>query len=359
MPVWRPLLTVSAAACLTLLSACGSRHSDIEAKTKIKGAGSSFAFLAFQKWIEEFRKEYPEIAIRYDSVGSGKGESYFLANEVDFGATDAGLSDERLAEVKRGALQVPITAGSVVVAYNPEGLPKDLKLPRDVLADIFLGKVTKWNDDRIEAANPGKSLPSVTIGVVVRQDKSGTTYAVTNHLAAISKEWRDKYGSKKAESKDDLGVENVDWSGPVISASQNEGVAGAIRRTPYSVGYVQYGAARQARLGMAALQNKKGNYILPTGSSGLETLLNAKLPPNLRAYFPDPEGEFSYPIVTFTWALVYKHYDDAEKAAAVKEFLSWCLTKGQDYAEAAGNVRLAPHICRAGLKALESLERAK
>jgi phosphate transport system substrate-binding protein len=301
--------------------------------------------------------EEPAIAVRYDSVGSGKGTTEFLKSIVDFGASDAGLSDQKAASVSGGALQIPITAGSVVVAYNPQGLPKDLKLSRSVLADIFLGKVTRWDDERIRKANPEAKLPQQGISVVVRHDPSGTTFAFTNHLAAISDGWREKSGNRKAEMATDLGVLDLQWPGNSVRALGNGGVAAEIQRTPYSLGYVQYGVARKSKLALAALENKAGNFVRPTGTSGLETLLNANLPPNLRAYFPDPEGQFSYPIVTFTWVLIRKHHDDRAKAQALKDFVTWCLTRGQDFSEAAGNIRLAPHIVRDGLQALDSMSK--
>jgi len=343
-------------AGISLAVACVRQPDIANRETKIKGAGSTFAAPLIDKWSKEYHKRNPDVAVTYDAVGSGEGESRFLKEEGDFGATDAGLPSEALSTVPRGAVQVPITAGIVVLAYNLEGLPANLKLPRAVYTEAFLGKEVRWNDERIQQANPGKSLPDRSIALVVRQDNSGTTYAFTNHLAAISQEWREKFGNKKAHGETDLGVKNLDWGGAAMRAPGNSGVAGRIKQSPYSLGYVQYGAAREVDLGMAALENKAGNCVRPSGTSGLETLLNAKMPPDLLAYFPDPSGEYSYPIVTFTWALLYRQYGDAAKTEAVKDFIRWCLTSGQDFSEAAGNVRLAPHVVRSAEKALEAIK---
>ena len=342
-------------ALFSLASGCAEPKSESVTLT-ISGAGSTFAAPVISKWADEYHKRYPDVAVEYAAVGSGEGERRFLEGKVDFGGTDAGLAESELNSVGGGAIQVPMTAGIIVLAYNPQGLPADLNLPRDVYVDAFLGKGTRWNDQRIQEANPGKQLPDKAINIVVRQDSSGTTFAFTNHLAAVSPEWADKFGSSKATSELDRGVKALDWPGEAMRASGNAGVAGRIKQTHYSLGYVQYGAAREVAVGMAALENRAGNYVSPSGTSGLETLLNAELPDNLLAYFPDPKGEYSYPIVTFTWILLRQEYADDAKTDRIKSFVKWCLNNGQDYAEAAGNVRLAPHVVRASESALGSMK---
>ncbi|EMI53081.1 phosphate ABC transporter substrate-binding protein PstS [Rhodopirellula sallentina] len=332
-------------ACLVLISGCSNEELNTPQST-LQGSGSTFAEIIVQKWATEYERRNEAIEVVYEGIGSGGGEKEFLAGKTDFGATDAGVTQDVIDSVDGGAIQVPITAGVIVLAYNPEGLPKNLQLPREVYADVFLGKEVRWNDAHIQKANPDQDLPNEVIQPVVRLDSSGTTWAFTNHLSSISDEWREEHGNPKATGDTDLGVKTLNWSGQNLKGDGNSGVAGLVQRTPYTIGYVQYGAARDVNLPMASLENQAGSFVAPGGTSGLETLLNAKLPSNLVGYFPDPEGEHSYPIVTFTWMLLRQKYADSEKAQQVKDFVQWCLTSGQDYSEASGNVRLAPHVIR-------------
>ncbi|WP_372725678.1 phosphate ABC transporter substrate-binding protein PstS [Novipirellula sp.] len=349
--------TALAAWCVMALLTIGCSGSRPKiSDSAVTGGGSTFAAPIINTWAEQYHKRHADVDIHYESIGSGEGEKRFIEGSIDFGGTDAGLSEATLSSVEGGAIQIPITAGIIVLAYNPEGLPAKLNLPRNVYVDAFLGKETRWNDPRIQEANPGKKLPDQPIHVIVRQDSSGTTFAFTNHLAAINDEWADQFGSNPSDASRGRGVKVLDWPGAAMSASGNSGVAGRIKQTPYSISYVQYGAAREVGLGMAALENRAGNYVAPSGTSGLETLLNAELPDNLLAYVPDPRGEYSYPIVTFTWILLRKQYADEAQTERVKSFIQWCLTSGQDYAEAAGNVRLAPHVIRASESKLESMK---
>ena len=312
----------------------------------LHGAGATFPAPLYKKWIETYQKDHPKVLINYDVVGSGEGTEKFLAGAVDFGASDAALSDEEIASVTRGAQLVPITAGSLVLAYNLPGLGGDLKLKRDVYVDIFLGEITRWNDPRILATNPGLNLSNDDLTVVARSDSSGTTFAFTNHLSAISDTWRDRGPGA---------VRVVDWPGNAMLAPGNEGVAGRIKQSTGSIGYVQYGIARHAGLKMAWLENKEGNFIQPHGGSGLATLIQAQMPENLRLFLPDPDGKDSYPIVTYSWLLLYKQYDDAQKRDALKRYVQWCLTEGQAFNESLGYLRLAPHVVALAMEAVERL----
>jgi phosphate transport system substrate-binding protein len=312
----------------------------------IQGAGATFPAPLYKKWIEEYHKRRPDVVVSYDALGSGEGIKQFIAGGVDFGASDAAMSDAQMAEVARGVQLVPAVAGSIVLAYNLEGLSGDLKLTREVYVDIFLGKITRWDDLRLKRINPELTLPKSDIALVVRQDGSGTTYAFTNHLSAISDEWRDR----------GPGVGTlIDWPGHAMSARGNEGVAGRIKMSHGSIGYVEYGIARRAGLRMAWLENKAGQFIEPHGGSGLATLLNTPLPENLRVFFPDPDGPDSYPIVTYSWLLLYKQYADAPKLVALKQFVRWCLTTGQEFNESLGFVRLPPPVILRAMAALDSL----
>jgi len=329
-----------------IAAGCSSKKAEAPADPiTIEGAGSTFVGSLFSKWFQQYHKEHPNVVVDYDIVGSGEGTKRFLEGTVDFGASDAALTDEEIASVKRGAVLIPVTAGAIVLAYNPEGLPPHLKLSRSVYTDVFLGKITNWNDPRIAAINPGFAFPDRDIQVVVRQDGSGTTFAFTNHLSAISEEWRKGPGTHKS----------LAWPAHPSRANGNEGVAWSIQRGVGMIGYVHYGTAQRAGLGMAWVENKAGNYIKPTGTSGLQTLLQGKLPTDLRLFMPDPDGKDSYPIVTYSWLLLYGKYDDAKKLSALKEVVRWCLDEGQEYSESLGYLRLAPHVVSAATHALESI----
>jgi phosphate transport system substrate-binding protein len=313
---------------------------------QLHGAGATFPAPLYKKWLEEYQKRQPDVQLRYDAIGSGEGTKRFMAGAVDFGASDAAMSDEEMGVVTRGVQLLPTVAGSIVLAYNLAGLGGDLKLTRDVYVDIFLGKIKTWDDPRLKATNPGLRLPHDNIALVVRQDSSGTTYAFTNHLSAISARWRDQ----------GPGVGRVlAWPGNAMVAPGNEGVTGRIKNSQGAIGYVEYGMARRAGLSMAWLENKAGQFIQPHGDSGLATLLNVEMPENLRVFVPDPNGTDSYPIVTFSWLLLYKQYDDQLKAAALKQYLTWCLTEGQAFNESLGYVRLAPQVIARTMAAVDRI----
>ncbi|MGE0682189.1 MAG: phosphate ABC transporter substrate-binding protein PstS [Candidatus Binatia bacterium] len=313
---------------------------------QLQGAGATFPAPLYKKWREEYAKQRPGTKLNYDAVGSGEGTKRFLAGAVDFGASDAALKDEDMASIQQGAQLVPVTAGSIVLAYNLDGLGGDLKLKRDVYVDIFQSKISRWDDPRIQESNPGLHFPSEEIVRVVRLDSSGTTFAFTNHLSAISEDWRDRGPGVGS---------TVKWPGNVMQVNGNDGVAGRIKISKNSIGYVEYGFAARTGLQMAWLENKEGQFIRPHGGSGLATLINAEMPENLRIFFPDPSGKESYPIVTYSWLLLYKKYDDPKKAAALKEYVNWCLTVGQEYSESLGYLRLPPHIVTLTASALDNI----
>lgn len=328
-------------------TASGSRSNAPSGVLQFQGAGATFPAPLYRVWVEEYRKRHPDILPIYLAIGSGEGTKQFMAGMVDFGASDAAMRDEEISAVPQGVQLVPVTAGSIVLAYNLEGLGGDLKLSRETYADIFLGNIKTWDDPRIRATNPGLRLPNTSIALVVRQDSSGTTYAFTNHLSAVSDRWRDRGpGVGRA----------VDWPGGAMVAPGNEGVAGRIKQNPGTLGYVEYGMAQRAGLQMAWLENKAGQFVQPYGGSGLATLLNVRMPDNLRVFFPDPDGQDSYPIVTYSWLLLYKKYADPHKAAALKQYVKWCLTEGQAFNETLGYVRLAPHVVARALAAVESIQ---
>src|SRR5262245_12383627 len=344
------VLTASLAAVVLLSTGQLSLGQAPAAKGRIalRGAGATFPAPLYERWIETYRREHPEIAISYDAVGSGEGQRRFLADAVEFGASDAALSDEQLARVKVGARLVPATAGMVVLAYNLPGLNGPLRHGRDVYVDIFSGRIRTWNDPRIRGDNPGLNLPNRNITIVARQDSSGTTFALTNHMSAINRAWRDQ----------GPGVGNlVNWQGNTMLARGNEGVAGRIKVSEASIGYIEYHFSKRLGLSVAQLQNKSGRFVAPDERSGQFALAASvkQMPSNLRLFLPDPEGEESYPIVTFSWLLLYDRYPNRDAAAALKSFVTWGLTTGQGLSRELGYIPLPAEVVSLSLAALDPL----
>ena len=299
------------------------------ANVSLTGAGASFPAPLYQRWFSEYNKVHPNVRVSYQEVGSGAGVEQFTQGTVNFGASDVAMTDAEIAKVGRGVVMLPMTAGSVVIPYNLPNVKTGLKLPREVYPDIFLGKIKQWNDPRIAQANPGVNLPNLPITVIHRSDGSGTTSVFTSHLSAISPEWKTKVGAGKT----------VNW--PLgVGAKGNAGVTAQLLQTQGAIGYTEYGYAKLQNIPIAALQNKSGNYVEPTLESAAKTLEAVQLPGNLRAFITDPEGANSYPIVTYTWLLAYKKYDDPNKAKALKEVIQWGLTDGQKLSAQLGYVPL-------------------
>jgi phosphate transport system substrate-binding protein len=319
--------------CLALLAltaaSCSARSGGDEShQVRLQGSGASFPAPLYNKWFKSYDDAHPNVQIDYQSTGSGAGVKAMQDKTVDFGASDAAMTTEEMARVEGGVQLLPMTAGSIVLAYNLQDV-ENLKLSRQTYVGIFLGKVTKWNDPSIVASNPGVTLPDANINVVVRADSSGTSYVFTKHLSTVSEAFAKSPGTNKMPN----------W--PVGTKSRgNEGVSAAIRTTPGSIGYIEYGYAKATKLKMAALQNKAGKYVTPTIVSGQAALAKAKIPDDLIAWVPDPEGDDAYPIVTYTWIMAYKKYADPTKAAALKEALTYCLTEGQKESEPLGYIPL-------------------
>jgi len=268
----------------------------------------------------------------------------FMQGVVDFGASDAAMTDDEIAKVSAGVVLIPATAGEIVYAYNLPGVT-GLKLTRGVMAGIYLGTVKKWNDPAIVKANPDLKLPNTPIQVAYRSDGSGTTYVFTQHLSKISSDFDDQVGTDKSVTF------------PVgVGGKGNEGVTALIKQSPGTVGYVEYGYAKDNGLSMASLQNKSGNFVAPDIASARDTLSNVQLPENLRIWPVDPEGANDYPIVSFTWLLLYKKYPNAEKLKALKEFVNWGLTDGQSFSESLGYVPLPQPVVEKVKAALDTVQ---
>ena len=299
----------------------------------LTGAGATFPAPLYQKWFAEFNKKHPKVQINYQSVGSGAGVEQLIKGTVDFGASDVGMKEEEIKKVSKGIIMLPMTAGSIVMAYNLPGVDAEIKLPRAVYVDILLGKIKTWDDPKIVAANPGLKLPNTAITVVYRSDGSGTTAVFTKHLSTISPDWKTAVGDGKS----------VKW--PVgVGAKGNEGVTAQIQQTPGAIGYIEYGYAKQNKIAFATLENKAGKYPKPSEESASKSLASVTLPENLKASVSDPEGDDSYPIVTYTWLLVYKQYADADKAKALEAVIEYGLTEGQKVSSEIGYVPLPSNV---------------
>ncbi|MCE0522252.1 MAG: phosphate ABC transporter substrate-binding protein PstS [Methylacidiphilales bacterium] len=323
----KKLLALALAAALSI----GSVQADT---ITLNASGATFPAPIYGRWFSEYNKLHPDVQINYQSVGSGQGITSFTSGLTDFGASDAAMTDKEIAKVTQGGVVLlPMTAGSIVLSYNLPGITTALQLPRDVYPAIFLGTITKWNDPKIVAANPGVTLPDLPITVAYRADGSGTTFNFTSHLAAISPAFKVSPGAGKA----------VKW--PVgVGGKGNEGVSALIKQTPGTIGYVEYGYAQKIGLPMATLQNAAGKFVAPSPDSGSTALGQVALPDNLRAFITDPSGDGSYPIVTYTWWLCHTQYTKPGVADAIKALANWCLTDGQKFAPDLGYLPLPPTV---------------
>lgn len=345
-----------AALALAVLLSCGKEAATPQADAgdplRVQGAGATFPEPVYQAWFRRYNEEHPDVQFSYQAVGSGEGIRRFIAEAVDFGGSDSAMSDEQIAQVPRGVNLIPATAGMVVLAYNLPGVEGELRLPRDVYVDIFLGKVWRWDDPRILAANPGLNLPPKLIQTVVRRDGSGTTYAFTNHLGTISPAWGEAGGGPGVGT-------HINWPGGAMTGNGNEGVAQKILISHGSIGYVEYFFAKRLGLPIATLENQAGNFVKPDAESGrraLEAAAAARLPENLRLFVPDPEAPDAYPIVSLSWLLLYGRYPEPEKAAALRAAVTWALSEGQSIAREMGYIPLPDNIAAAANQAIANIQ---
>ena len=331
---------ISAAIIALSLGVAGMSPASAE-EIKLTGSGASFPFPIYGTWFKDFSKQTKGVTVDYQAKGSGAGIQDFINNTVDFAASDAAMDDKEIAKVKQGVVLLPMTAGEIVLSYNLDSV-KALQLPRDVYVDIFMGKITKWNDPKIVAANPGVKLPDENITVVARSDSSGTTYVFTGHLSAVSEEFKNTVGHGKT----------AQWPKSFVKAPKNDGVTATIKQTPGAIGYIEYGYAIATKQPMAILQNKAGKFVAPGDESGKAALASAEFPtdmlpgsdtPDLRVWVSDPAGEQAYPIATFTWMLFYKDQDDG-KAKALRDLVEYGLTKGQAMAPKMGYIPLPENV---------------
>lgn len=323
-------------ALLSLTACAGS-----ESKIFLNGAGATFPNLLYQQWIIDYNRMVGNAELNYQSIGSGGGIRQFTDGTVDFGASDAPMNEAEIAAVNGNVIHIPTVLGAVVPTYNVPDVQQPIRFTPDLLADIFLGRITKWNDPRIASVNQGVTLPSADIVVVHRSDGSGTTFIWTEYLSKVSAAWKDRVGTGKS----------VNW--PVgLGGRGNEGVTATVRQTAGSIGYVELGYALLNDLPAGHVQNRGGSFVKPTieavtaAATGAMSEMGSDT--DFRVSLTDPAGETAYPIASFTWLLIHREYEDAGKATALLDFIWWAVTEGEKDAPALGYApipqRLTPWI---------------
>ena len=345
-PILKKLMILTMAA-LVLMGFQGLSY----AQMLINGAGASFPYPIYSKWFNEYAKLHQGIQINYQSIGSGGGIRQVTEGTVDFGATDGPMNDEQLQDFQKkrgtGVLHFPTVLGAVVVTYNIPGVNESLNLTSAVIADIYLGKITKWDDAAIKANNPKVKLPNSDIVVVHRSDGSGTSYCWTDYLSKVSSEWKSKVGKGTS----------VNW--PVgLGGKGNEGVSGQVKQTAGSIGYVELIYAIQNKLPYANVKNAAGRFVKPDLASTTAAAAGAakSMPADFRVSITDAPGKDAYPISTFTWLLIPETMQDKAKGDAIKDFMKWMLTSGQGMVEELSYARLPKEVVAQEQKALANLK---
>jgi phosphate transport system substrate-binding protein len=313
----------------------------------LNAAGATFPYPIYSKWFDVYHTAHPNIQINYQSIGSGGGIRQLQAGTVDFGASDGPMSDEQLAQSKFKILHFPTVLGADVPSYNIPGVTGELNFTQKALADIFLGKITKWNDPELTKANPGVNLPNADIVVVHRSDGSGTTYIWTDFLSKVSEEWKNKVGKGTS----------VNW--PVgLGGKGNEGVSGLVKQTPDAIGYIELVYAVQNNISFGKVQNAAGKFVKAdlAGVTAAAAGAAKDMPADFRVSITNAPGATSYPISSFTWLLIPEHFSDAAKRDAVKDFLKWMLVDGQKYNEGLTYAQLPKAVVAKEMKAISLIQ---
>jgi phosphate transport system substrate-binding protein len=317
----------------------------------INGAGATFPYPIYSKWFDEYHKLHPDIQINYQSIGSGGGIRQVTAGTVDFGASDGPMTDEQLRDYKGKSgheiLHFPTVLGAVVPTYNIPGVSAELKFTPAALSGIYLGKIAKWNDRELTQTNPGVNLPGSDIVVVHRSDGSGTTYVWTDYLSKVSDEWKTKVGKSTS----------VNW--PVgLGGKGNEGVAGLVKQTPNSIGYVELIYAIQNKMPYGVVRNSSGSFIKADLASTTAAAAGAakEMPDDFRVSITNAPGKNAYPIASFTWLLVPATIQDGAKRKVITDFLHWMLTDGQKHAEPLAYARLPKEVVSKEMKAISEIK---
>lgn len=328
--------------CATVLAVA-----TLTAQTQINGAGATFPNPIYTKWFSEYNKLHGDVRINYQSVGSGAGIQQMIKKTVFFGATDGPMTPEQMQSAPGKILHFPTVLGAVVPVYNVPGISQELKFSGDLLANIILGKVTKWNDAAIATLNPGVNLPSTDITVVHRSDGSGTTYIWVDYLSKVSPEFKKTVGV----------ATSVKW--PVgVGGKGNEGVAGLVSQTPGSIGYVELIYALQTKIAYGTVQNMSGKFVKASTDAVTAAASSAasKMPSDFRVSITNAPGDDVYPISSFTWLLLYQDAQDKKQAKTMVDFLKWALTDGQKFAPDLGYAPLPKPVVDMEMKALAQIK---
>jgi phosphate transport system substrate-binding protein len=316
-------------------------------KIQINGAGATFPNPIYSKWFSEYNKLHPNVEINYSSLGSGAGIRQITNQTVFFGATDGPMTADQLLAAPGKILHFPTVLGGVVPVYNIPGVSADLKFTGAVLADVFLGKITKWNDPALTKLNPGANLPGTDITVVHRSDGSGTSYIFVDFLAKLSPEWKQKIGVATA----------VNW--PVgVGGKGNEGVSGLVTQTPGSIGYVELIYALQNKVSYGTVQNSAGEFVKASMDAVTKAAAEAvkSMPPDFRVSITNAPGAGVYPISSFTWLLFYENPKDKTQAKTMVDFMKWALSDGQKFAPDLGYAPLPEAVVKMELAALARIK---
>ena len=309
----------------------------------INGAGSTFDNPAFTTWFDAYAKTDSSVQFNYQSIGSGGGIKGLLDQTVDFGASDAPMTDAMMAKAPGKILHLPVVAGSVAITYNLPGKPA-LKFDGPTLAAIYLGDITKWNDPKIAALNSGVDLPDLPIVVVHRSDGSGTTFIFTDYLSSISPEWKSKVGK------------NVSVKWPTgVGGKGSEGVSGQVKQLPGAIGYVEQAYADQNKLPVAKLKNAAGEFIAPSAEAASKAMATATIPYDFRFSMVNAPGEGAYPIAGASWVLIYQKQNDAKIGKKLIAFLKWAVTDGQKLTPALSYAPLPENVQQRELQLLDSV----
>jgi phosphate transport system substrate-binding protein len=319
------------------------------AATQLTGAGSTFDYPFFSKAFYVYNQKNTDITVNYQSIGSGGGIEQFTARTVDFGATDVPMNSDELARAKDPVLQVPVTLGGEAIAYDLPGVNATIHLTRQVVANIYLGTITKWNDPQIARLNKGMSLPDTAIIVVHRSDGSGTTYIFTDFLSHVSPEWKSKVGTGKS----------VSWpASSSVGAKGNEGVAGQVRSTPGAIGYVEMSYVAENHMSAALLANKAGKWVACTPQTVSAAAASKPEVSPTNFSIVDASGANSYPVSGYSWVVIYKNQSDRGRGKLLYEVFSWLIgPQGQDNAKSVDYVALPRNVQEAAAGTLRQMQR--